>query len=45
MKTQEERVNYLIDVLKNETNQYKNMEIPESIEDKKVMLRSLMNVR
>lgn len=45
MKTQEERLNYLIEVLKNETIQYKNLEIPESIEDKKVMLRSLMNVR
>ena len=45
MKTQEERLNYLIEVLKNETIQYKNLEITESIEDKKVMLRSLMNVR
>lgn len=45
MKTQEERLNYLIEVLKNETVQYKNLEIPESIDDKKVMLRSLMNVR
>ena len=45
MKTQEERLNYLINFLKNENSQYKNMDIPESIEEKKVMLRSLMNVR
>ena len=45
MKTQEERLNYLIDILKNENSQYKNLEIPASIEDKKVMLRSLMNIR
>lgn len=45
MNTNEERLNYLIDVLKNETEQYKNLETPKSIEDKKVMLRSLMNIR
>ena len=45
MKKQEERLNYLIEVLKNETVQYKNLKIPESIDDKKVLLRSLMNVR
>lgn len=45
MKTQEERLNYLINFLKNENSQYKNMDTPESIEEKKVMLRSLMNVR
>jgi len=45
MKTQEQKLNYLIEVLKNETPQYKNMEIPKSIENKKVMLRSLMNIR
>ena len=45
MKTIEEKLDYLIEVLKNETAQYKNMEIPANIEDKKVMLRSLMNIR
>jgi len=45
MKTIEERLNYLIEVLKNENTQYKNKEIPANIEDKKVMLRSLMNIR
>ncbi|WP_413853502.1 protein-ADP-ribose hydrolase [Candidatus Ruminimicrobium bovinum] len=45
MKTQEERLNYLIEVLKNENSQYKNFETPASIKDKKVMLRSLMNIR
>ncbi len=45
MKTQEERLNYLIEVLKSETDQYKDLDITKSIEDKKVLLRSLMNVR
>lgn len=45
MKTQEERLNYLIEVLKTENNQYKNLETPTSIEEKKVLLRSLMNIR
>ncbi|MCR4663100.1 MAG: protein-ADP-ribose hydrolase [Endomicrobiaceae bacterium] len=45
MKTQEERLNFLTEVLKNETAQYKNSNTPESIEDKKVLLRSLMNIR
>ena len=44
-KIQEERLNYLIEVLKSENNQYKNLEIPENIEDKKNLLRSLMNIR
>lgn len=45
MKTQEERLDYLIEVLKTESNQYKNLETPTSIEEKKVLLRSLMNIR
>ncbi len=45
MKTLEERLNYLIEVLKAENNQYKNLETPISIEEKKVLLRSLMNIR
>lgn len=42
---QEERLNYLIEVLKKETKQYENFEIPENIEDKQILLRSLMNIR
>ncbi len=45
MKTQEERLNYLIEVLKTENNQHKNLETPTSIEEKKALLRSLMNIR
>jgi O-acetyl-ADP-ribose deacetylase (regulator of RNase III) len=45
MNNNEERLNYLIEVLKNENSQYKNFDIPKNIEDKKVLLRSLMNVR
>ena len=45
MKTQEERLNYLIEKFKGESLEYKNLETPASIEDKKVLLRSLMNVR
>ena len=45
MKTQEERLNYLIEKFKEESLEYKNIETPKNIEDKKVLLRSLMNVR
>lgn len=45
MKTQEERLNYLIEKFKEESVEYKNLEMPADIEDKKVLLRSLMNVR
>ena len=45
MKTQEERLNYLIEKVKEESLEYKNLEIPVDVEDKKVLLRSLMNVR
>ena len=45
MKTQEERLNYLIEKFKEESAEYKNLETPADIEDKKVLLRSLMNVR
>lgn len=45
MKTQEERLNYLIENFKEESLEYRNLETPAGIEDKKVLLRSLMNVR
>ena len=44
-KTQEERLNYLIEKFKEESLEYKNTNIPKDIEDKKVLLRSLMNIR
>ena len=45
MKTQEERLNCLIENFKEESLEYRNLETPAGIEDKKVLLRSLMNVR
>lgn len=45
MKTQEERLNYLIEKFKEESLEYKDFPTPADIEDKKVLLRSLMNVR
>ena len=45
MKTQEERLNYLIENFKEESLEYKDIPIPANVEDKKVLLRSLMNVR
>ena len=45
MKTQEERLNYLIEKFKEESLEYRNLETPAGVEDKKVLLRSLMNVR
>ena len=45
MKTQEERLNYLIEKFKEESLEYKNLKTPAGVEDKKVLLRSLMNVR
>jgi O-acetyl-ADP-ribose deacetylase (regulator of RNase III) len=45
MKTQEERLNYLIEKFKEESLEYKDFPVPADIEDKKVLLRSLMNVR
>ena len=45
MKTQEERLNYLIEKFKEESLEYRNLETPAGVEDKKVLLRSLMNIR
>lgn len=43
--TQEQRQLYLIDILLCEEPQYKNMTIPQSLEEQKRLLRSLINVR
>ena len=45
MKTQEERLNCLIENFKEESLEYRNLETPAGIEDKKVLLCSIMNVR
>lgn len=42
---QQERLDYLIDYLLKEQEEYRSFLVPENIEDKKRMLRSLMNVR
>lgn len=43
--TQEERRLFLIKELLNETDEYKNLDIPQDEESRKVLLRGLMNVR
>lgn len=43
--TQTERKKYLIQELLREQPQYRNMEIPESAQDQKNLLRSLFNIR
>ena len=44
-KTQEQRLNYLLEEFKSDSKKYKNMEIPNDIIKKQQMLRSLMNIR
>ena len=44
-KTQEQRLDYLLEKFKSDSEKYKNMEIPNDIEEKKRILRSLMNIR
>ena len=44
MKTQEERLNCLIEKFKEESLEYKDFPTPTDIEEKKVLLRSLMNI-
>ena len=42
---QEKRLSYLIDKFKEDSNDYKYIRVPNDIEDKKRILRSLMNIR
>ena len=44
-KTQEERLNYLLEEFKADSDKYKNIEIPDNIIEKRNLLRSLMNIR
>ncbi|WP_314674900.1 protein-ADP-ribose hydrolase [uncultured Solobacterium sp.] len=44
-KLQEKRLSYLIDKFKEDSNDYKYIRVPNDIEDKKRILRSLMNIR
>lgn len=45
IKTQEERLNYLVEELKKDSIKFKDLEIPKDTLGKKRMLRSLMNIR
>lgn len=45
IKTWEEKLNYLLEEFKADSDQYKNIEVPENIKDKQNLLRSLMNIR
>jgi appr-1-p processing enzyme family domain protein len=42
---QEKRLDYLIQKFKSESEEYENLYIPNSIEEKRKVLRSLMNIR
>ena len=44
-KEQEKRLDYLLEEFKADSVEYKNIEIPEDINGKRSLLRSLMNVR
>ena len=43
--TQEERLNYLVEEFKKDSGEYKDLETPTGTEDKRILLRSLMNIR
>ena len=42
---QEERLNTLVEAFKEDSGHYRNMKTPESTEEKRILLRSLMNIR
>ena len=44
-RTQEEKLDYLLEKFKADSTSYKNIEIPDNIIEKKRILRSLMNIR
>lgn len=44
-EAQEKRLDYLIEKFKSESEEYENLYIPNSIEEKRRILRSLMNIR
>lgn len=43
--TQEERLDYLVAKFKEDSEQYKNLQVGESSRDRQIALRSLMNIR
>ncbi|RRD92775.1 protein-ADP-ribose hydrolase [Clostridiales bacterium COT073_COT-073] len=44
-KLQEQRLNYLLEEFKADSDKYRNIEVTENISEKEKLLRSLMNVR
>ena len=44
-KTQEERLDYLVEEFKADSGEYKDLNIPDNREEKRRVLRSLMNIR
>jgi len=45
LKTQAERLDYLLEEFKADSGRYKNIEVPKNMEEKWNLLRSLMNIR
>ncbi len=43
--TQEQRLNFLVEEFKADSDEYKNLETPADTEGKRRILRSLMNIR
>lgn len=43
--TQSERLDYLVEAFKEDSEDYKNIETPDGMEGKRTLLRSLMNIR
>ena len=45
IKTQEERLTYLLEEFRADSDSYKNIKVPDNISEKEKLLRSLMNIR
>ena len=45
LKTQEERLDYLVDRFKEDSGEYRDLKVSDNINEKKRILRSLMNIR
>ena len=45
IKTQKERLDYLVEEFKADSDEYKDLNIPDNLEEKRRILRSLMNIR
>ena len=44
-KRQEQKLNYLLEEFKADSDRYKNIEVQENIREKQNLLRSIMNIR